>query len=1007
MRRLLTAIAIPLLMLSAGAAYSETCTSSGAGTWSGTGGQTGTATFTGCTRTADDNFVIGHDIQTPLELGSSGTPISGTITVSSGGSWDISPGVIVYNTGGMIFESGSCAGDSCTIVGTELTEIGAPFAITHSGTTIVLDYSEIEDAAAFVGGLPFTLSASGCDATTVHPPSSGNCAGSYVYVGWEKFGSSDWNALSKNSDNSYVDALGMFLEVTAVNATTDTITLTLPTLGPKAQTDGYTVAEALSTNTISNFVGTTTWTVASVTEAQNNEGKLRYETLINSGDTPFNADQEFEGYLACSAGTDSCLRMTRTFTNYSSTSEMFVTWGDPQKVWGAGDELDIYYAKINPGDSLTFFNPVMFDSTGASESTMTGAVDNMFEIAYGSELYTMTGVVFDDPFAQWQGTVIKGCVVLQHLQTTDVKTYDLILVEGCGRKDRVAGDGAADTGSVGAAVTFWDASQNPAAPDGDGVTNMTFSRFSARWPESHVDFATNPTEDVFLSHGMTFVDAQNERIGDYNAWNNGTLSEWSGNAWRKLRFEGYSTGLTNASSGVLVNCPDDLSVQNFVALHGRTSKPKDSAHDGEDTFEHFPETPSCGVDRVLIGAPNVGSAFGPLRHAQRGATTLTSIVVFGGSAAQGNSRDAAGRGLVSYAFPIAAPQPPSVSGQSHATAILNHNKGFASEGMIVSNFMTDGAIQGLNRSYGARVGWYRQTLSVLGGVFCGTWQVGMWQVGGGVGGSRIAPYACPESFPEVLSYDNYFGNYSRSMNNSVLRSCNASGNSPGSGIFQCDGGGDQIPMLKTDSASNSNQPFYRMDGNLFVSKTNAGSVALFDFDAGNMRGLSVTNTSVVQNQSSVGYVVRFSDGTIPTDFTIGPNVWIDTGDEINAGCRLDRSPGVFRPDCDFTASSLGDYGDVDGSPNGTRSLYITGDLSTGKNIRIVGSDGGSADATLAQPRWAGPIVWDWPFAWATAEKVGFHRTTPRPEFIPARLKRRMDGQGGGSSATFAPRAFGN
>ena len=180
---------------------------------------------------------------------------------------------------------------------------------------------------------------------------------------------------------------------------------------------------------------------------------------------------------------------------------------------------------------------------------------------------------------------------------------------------------------------------------------------------------------------MTFVDAQNERIGDYNAWNNGTLSEWSGNAWRKLRFEGYSTGLTNASSGVLVNCPDDLSVQNFVALHGRTSKPKDSAHDGEDTFEHFPETPSCGVDRVLIGAPNVGSAFGPLRHAQRGATTLTSIVVFGGSAAQGNSRDAAGRGLVSYAFPIAAPQPPSVSGQSHATAILNHNKGFASEGI--------------------------------------------------------------------------------------------------------------------------------------------------------------------------------------------------------------------------------------------------------------------------------------------------------------------------------------
>lgn len=1005
MRRLLTAIAIPLLMLSAGAAYSETCTSSTQGTWGGPLGADGTSAWTGCTESVDDDFVIadGFTMTTTVALGGLGlaaAPISGSITVESGGVWNIDPGAIVNNTGGIVFESGSCPADACTIRGTELTEVGAPDLITHSGTTIVLNYSSIEDQALLLGGLPFTLNDTGCDTSGVIEYVEDVCAGSWAYVGWEKFGASQWEAFTKNGSSSFVDAAGMFLQVTLVNSTTDEITLKLPELGADAQAHSYNVAEALTGNFIHNIVAGTSWTVASTTEATNNEGKHRYETLINSADTPFNADQEFEGYLACRAGTDDCLRMTRTFANYSTTSEMFVTWSDPSEYWATGDELDIYYAKIAEGDSITFFNPVMFDGTGSNDASFGTGILNSFETQTGSELFTLSGLIFRNLHSKWSGSAIQGCVMIENSVTTDVKTFDLALSEGCSREDRAAGD--VDGEAAAADFYLHDESQLVGA-DGDGATNNRWSRLSTRFPEAAIsDWTTNPTTEAFISFAIHWLDELDERVGSYEAWLAGTVSSWSGNSVRKVRVSGHSTGFTNASPGMAINCPDGLFVQDFLALHGRTSKPKDRYHNGEDTLEHFPETPTCEVDRVLIGAPNVGSAFGPIRHAGQGAVDMTSIVVFGGSGLQGNSTDAAGRGFISDAFPMAKPDPPASGGQQHATSAPTAT----SDGVTVTNFMTDGSFEAVSVSYGARVGWFRQKQSVFRMIYCGTHQVGTWMIGGGTGGTRFGPYACPAGYTDVKFFDNYMTNLNRLTNNNILQDCNATGGSSGTGGFACDGLGAQVPFLFTDGISANPQPHIKFDGNLIATKIGEAATTLVDFTGGTAAGFTISNTSLIHPVASLHYVVRFDSTTIPTDFNVGPNVWIDTGDEINAGCRLD-DPATFSTDCDFTAQGHGDYGDADGSPNGDRSLYVTGDLTTGKNLRVVGSDGGFGDPTLAQPRWAGPIVWDWPFQWVTAEKVGFHRTTPRPEFIPARLKRRMDGQGGGSSATFAPRAFGN
>lgn len=1030
MRALLASLLCFWVLVVTGVALAAPCTSDRDDTWanqSWTGGS--------CTTALTDDYLIDHDVLVAAVLGTTepaGTAISGNINVRTGGALSAVPGIVVNLIGSITFEAGSCPNDSCIFQGEVFAEIGAPAVITYPDTThIRLDFSEMllsdNGAATNIQGLPFVLADSGCAAGTVHKAVDENCAASYAYVGWEKFGLSASLKVPNQPSRDFIDVPGMWLEVTDVDETNKTIDLVLPSVSAIVLANTYTVDEAETANVLHNVFAV--WTVGDVLERENNEGKWRYETIVEDlellstcdvdGERPgtgatacnpaFNALHEFEGYLACRSGTDDCLRITFTIPDYCvpgpahdpgeggdghqvcvpDAEEMFSTWGDPRKKWAIGDTLDIYYAKLNEGDSLTFLNPVFFDHTGSSNGSI---IDSSFTVEYGSELFTLTGIVWQDAWAEG----FLGCVSLQNVTNSDIKTVDLVLSEGCGDDPAVPGPGSSP-----AAFFINDTADGPLL---DGGTNNHWSRMSVRFMQGQMDHAGNPTVPGINSFAIQWFDVQDERVGNKAQYDDdpANIGVWSGNKVRKVRGEGVDMTIGGAPGGHFVNCPDGLSHQDILHLHGRLgNQPNDVTHNGADMMETFGQSPTCGIDRIAIMANDIGAGLN-VRHSRQGpgTTWFTSLMVAGGTTDQGIDIDAGDGVFLSGALRYQGPNPEDLQGHAHSFPDALSN------GVKLVNFMTDGRMTSASGvRYWAQVGWWRSNGPTVYSVECGSDSVGGWQVGGRPA-ARMAGLgrACEGTHTDVKFIDNYYTNQGGWQNIGTDSTCDANGDNPGTSFFMCHGAatGQNEALFAWTSGIVSPAADVYIDGLLFHNGDHKkGFSNMLDFEdiaTGKIASVIVKNSTFLQDVNNVFRMV-WMDGqqTDVTYMQIGPNVFGDGGInstrfmECNVQIALDGNPTspAWHPDCDFTSDAGGglDFSPFDDSPNGTAVLGFSGDLTTGKNIYPVSTDIG--DISGSMPRWAGPIVWDWPFQWVTAEPVGFHRTAPRDEFIPKILRDRM------------------
>lgn len=1031
MKKLLLAL---LVFLAAGAASAETCTfASGASTWSAIGTITGVG-VTGCTPTADDSFIVanGSVVTTTGDIGTAAAPVTGVLTVQSGGAINFATTRTFYMRNSIVFESGSCPNDSCSIQGTALQAIGAPTVTYPTATTINFDFDSIITAG---GVLPWTISAAGAgDSTTIHAATA-TLAGTQIYIDWEKFGATLTPQLvgSEQLNKEFVDGVGIWLEVTATNPAGNDFTVTLPPVLANTLLYHYAVAEAATGNILQNIRGGTSWTVADVEVRENSEGKIRYETVIAAADAPFNSDWEFEGYLACAQGTDRCLRITTTEADYAlpvmpgtavaAGSEMFVTWSNPEDPnaykWTTGTELDIYYVKVNPGDTLRPINPVRFDFTGSTAATQTS--NNSFRVRDGSGLLTIRNVVFQD--ANMAGDIAnEGAVNIENyaslVNQSLSKTLENVLLEGCNSGDgttRVA-DGV--NGGLPACIRVED-------PDGGtgvdlGATNFTWNRVTIRFPQEPIDWVTNPLLDEFGQTAIHMRESTGDAISSSTDFAAGEVPNWTNNSLRKIRIEGFTTGFGVANTGILTQCPDDAFIQDAIMLHSRSRKGDDSGANlshygrrGEDQMESFGVTPTCGYDRFVIGGPNSGTSLGPVRHARRGRSEFSSFVTFGGTGKTENGATTTdfGSGRRPYVgYAVAHNLTSGPEGHTHSFPAAD------SDGVMISNFITDGNLGPISASYYQRFSWYRSTNGAFHTATCGQFIVGAVVIGGGGLTYYNGFNECEGSYTDIVYKDNFMVNLGRTYNNSSDQTCLADGTGSGS-VYPCRGGSSIFPIGPiTSNAMNIPAPTVRFSNNLIHRGdrsgawvgccTNWGSFteSIHTTDLSSDPSFYFTDSTFINGSGTGNRVISFSDDRVATLYL--ENVWAEGGATLNT-CQqtLGTYADTDRQDCNFTAAGGLDYS-PDDSPHGAFDTYMSGDLtSTFRSMAPIGKSGGTGDPTTAVPAYAGIVAWEWPHAWATPEVITYGTGEPDRAYIPGKVARRMGGGGGGGAESFAPAPF--
>jgi len=747
-----------------------------------------------------------------------------------------------------------------------------------------------------------------------------------------------------------VDGPGVWLEVSAVSVANHAVTFVLPKLGAKSGSFAkwFHCAECLDNagspgggagDRLRNAVGETNWTVSSAIQEKNNEGKLRFAVKIDAADAPFAANHEFEGYLACNTSRTWCGRITKTIANeHDVTGETFETWNDPRAFLSAGDELDVFYVRPTEGDEIVFINPFVVDSTGSSVQTM--------KVEDGSTFATISDAVFVSPYSPGNN---QGGGSLMFQNTTVQRTVTRVLFDGP--------DGPLVTNALanwGAVLQFDD---NVA---GRGVSNAFADRVTVRFPQMDADFlggmtlSTNSvrfSEQDIPDRWINYADSQAALAGAATGTNLGI---------RKLRTEADNYGVGAAVGPHFTKCPDGLYVQDFIALHGRTPN-RDGA---DDQIEMWGNAPDCAVDRLAFsGTDNPITSGLNERDDGLGDRYDTSIVVFGGS------------GVVqSTSVPSPEVFSPMIFCQNDT------GPGNCAGFVHVVNAVIDGMVSPNNFDYVARVGWWGSKISGSGtstfmpGVsVCGE-TVGYFLHGSG-GQDNVNLHACRGSSDTVQILD------------TVALSATNDQNDAETGIFQL--------SAILGSAATPLPLHINFDGILFV-QPDASLTRSIKWINGNAGGpamaaggsISADNVVMAFNQSPSFYSwFEWKESLIPGGLILGKNLFFSapTG-PVHQWCRHDPGTGLVKDECEpYT---------VDGNPiPSADSMGLMGDLLNGSNVYPVsytGTKPAGSDITQALPRYAGPIVYDWPMAWATLNPVpGFRRASPRLEFIPARLQKRM------------------
>jgi hypothetical protein len=385
-------------------------------------------------------------------------------------------------------------------------------------------------------------------------------------------------------------------------------------------------------------------------------------------------------------------------------------------------------------------------------------------------------------------------------------------------------------------------------------------------------------------------------------------------------------------------CKDGLFLQDLFVFGARPVRDAGLATQQQELLETRGERSGCDFDRIAIVGEQLGT---PIMMRCDGCPPgtrkwMTSVVAFG------QADFAAG--------------PPVHTGRSIGADFD------AGDSFTLANFVTDGAIApGASAHYGARVDHFPTTWSArLPGLGRCLPSVGIFARGMRVQGDEKID-GCGAT-NEVALLDLHLTHLTGSA-----------------------------PLLGAGSARLSPPTLLRIENSIFQwSPGSASQVLLVESSAGNPFRYLLDHL-VLAPAAPLGTaqlnLVETTPGVFVAQLQFGPDVYTTdpAGDALNAMSFADTQAGIV-------ADALAPSGEGAASTGWTRGVEvspITFTVEDGSGVPPPACATGGCDAAEAAPRWAGPVVYDWPFAWATVDPVpGFRRTAPRTEFLPGYLAAR-------------------
>jgi hypothetical protein len=457
------------------------------------------------------------------------------------------------------------------------------------------------------------------------------------------------------------------------------------------------------------------------------------------------------------------------------------------------------------------------------------------------------------------------------------------------------------------------------------------TRFTLRNPDDLCYTLDDDDDDRFCAQGLV-LDPQNEGV-------------WRDIGYRKWRVDLMGTAFRHRTD--TRDCKDDDILLQDALFFGQREV-KDIAF-GVEFEEMLESDTSCSYDRIAIvteflGQPTMFRAHGNVDPTPK---WVTSIVTFG--------------------HPL------------DAGSLIAH---FSSIGLtLVGNYAVDGGMKSyLTPHYGVRMDYFPGPGSPgLTSFKSCLSNIGMYAVG--YSWANTATVADCEDVPgltriEIL--DTYFANIG----------------GPARQLFQIPTSG----TLPPEGVVFENNLFHWADGATWKS--------LYRHTSTPPIPATVNHTTLLSGGAAADDRLRFIDsapaGTSVGQIQVGPNLYTSGAtDTVENTVAFQSTTGAI------VADAIAPGGDGVARTGWTRGLIWAGEPSAGELLEVTGLTGSlpaactnasspdsaaveSCDQAEAMPRWSGPVVYDWPFAWATLEPVpGFRRTAPREEYLPDYLYARI------------------
>jgi hypothetical protein len=392
----------------------------------------------------------------------------------------------------------------------------------------------------------------------------------------------------------------------------------------------------------------------------------------------------------------------------------------------------------------------------------------------------------------------------------------------------------------------------------------------------------------------------------------------------------------NANLWKAEQCKDGLFLQDLLVFGARPVRDARLPTQQQELLETRGERSACDFDRIAVVGERLGT---PIIMRCDGCPAgtrkwLTSVVVFGQTDFTASPAIQTGR---------------SIGADFDAGDFFT-----------LANFVTDGAIApGASAHYGARVDRFPTTWSArLPGLGRCLPSVGIYARGLRVQSAEKID-GCG-TMSEVPLLDLYLTNLNAGT-----------------------------PLLAAGTARLSPPTLLRIENSIFHwSPGSTSQVLLVESSAGNpFRYLldHLTLAPAAPLGTAQLNLVETAPGVLVAELRFGPNVYTTdpAGDAMNAVSFADTQRGIVTDALAPSGEGLASTGWTRGVEVSPTTFAVEG-LGSGELPAACAT--ANCDFLEAAPRWAGPVVYDWPFAWATVDPVpGFRRTAPRPEFLPSYL----------------------